>query len=187
MKFFLDTEFIEDGKTIELISLGAVREDGLEFYACNADADLSKANDWVKEHVLPRLPAKDSPLWMSRREIAELFRTFVLDLLPEIKGKPTFFGYYSDYDWVAVCQMYGRMLDLPKGFPMFCMDLKQLSVDVGSPKHPPDPEGEHNALVDAHWNRDLYKFLMEHRAKEEKRRLDFAYQQGRAEGLLGPQ
>jgi hypothetical protein len=35
-----------------------------------------------------------------------------------------------------------------------------LSVDVGSPKHPADPEGEHNALVDARWNRDLYAFLM---------------------------
>ena len=28
MKIFFDTEFIEDGKTIELLSIGLVREDG---------------------------------------------------------------------------------------------------------------------------------------------------------------
>lgn len=67
------------------------------------------------------------------------------------------------YDWIALCQLYGTMMQLPKGFPKFCRDLKQLSVDVGSPQHPPDPEDEHNALADARWNRDLYAFLMKHR------------------------
>lgn len=38
MKFFYDTEFIEDGKTIDLISIGIVAEDGLEYYAVNLDA-----------------------------------------------------------------------------------------------------------------------------------------------------
>ena len=28
MKFFYDTEFIEDGHTIDLVSIGIVREDG---------------------------------------------------------------------------------------------------------------------------------------------------------------
>ena len=74
--------------------------------------------------------------------------------------KPELWGYYADYDWVALCQLYGTMMDLPEGWPKFCLDLKQLSVDVGSPQHPPDPEGEHNALVDARWNRDLYGFLI---------------------------
>ena len=32
MNFFFDTEFYENGKTIELISIGIVAEDGSEFY-----------------------------------------------------------------------------------------------------------------------------------------------------------
>ena len=28
MKYWLDTEFMEDGKTIDLLSIGIVREDG---------------------------------------------------------------------------------------------------------------------------------------------------------------
>lgn len=39
--------------------------------------------------------------------------------------QPEFYGYYSDYDWVLFCSLFGTMMDLPKGFPMFCMDLKQ--------------------------------------------------------------
>jgi hypothetical protein len=58
----------------------------------------------------------------------------------------------------ALCQLFGRMIDLPKGLPMFCMDLKQLSVMVGSPKHPEMNGHEHSALDDARWNRDLYNF-----------------------------
>lgn len=37
-----------------------------------------------------------------------------------------FYGYYCDYDWVAFCALFGKMIDLPKGFPMYCKDLKQM-------------------------------------------------------------
>lgn len=37
-----------------------------------------------------------------------------------------FYGYYADYDWVLLCSLFGRMIDLPKGFPMYCRDLKQM-------------------------------------------------------------
>jgi hypothetical protein len=56
------------------------------------------------------------------------------------------------------------MIDLPKGFPMYCIDLKQMMVERGltkewAQKMCPDPEGEHNALVDAKWNQDLFKAI----------------------------
>ncbi len=73
-----------------------------------------------------------------------------------------FYGYYADYDWVLFCSLFGTMMDLPLGFPMYCRDLKQnmdLSgkdkIDSGYPKQ----ENEHNALSDAKWNYKLYKFL----------------------------
>jgi hypothetical protein len=165
MKYFVDTEFVEDGKTIDLISIGLVAEDGREFYACSREARLDLASAWVRENVLPSLPPYSSDLWRSRDSIANAVRNFVLH--PPAYGpdpiKPVFWAYYADYDWVALCQLYGTMMQLPEGFPKFCMDLKQLSVEVGSPKHPPDPVGEHNALIDARWNRDLHKFLLEYR------------------------
>jgi len=37
-----------------------------------------------------------------------------------------FYAYYGDYDWVAFCWLFGKMIDLPKGFPMYATDLKQI-------------------------------------------------------------
>lgn len=55
MKIFFDTEFIDDGESIELISIGMVSEDGRQFYAENRECDLSKACKWVVENVFPSL------------------------------------------------------------------------------------------------------------------------------------
>jgi len=40
--------------------------------------------------------------------------------------KPKFYGYFADYDWVCFCWLFGNMMSLPKGFPMFANDLKQM-------------------------------------------------------------
>jgi hypothetical protein len=162
MKYFIDCEFYEDGKTIDLISIGVVCEDGREFYAVSQEAQLHRVSDWVRENVLPKLPPYGDPAWMTRNSIVVGIDNLLHWEAP-VHSKPELFGYYADYDWIVLCQLYGTMMDLPHWMPKFCMDLKQLSVDVGSPKHPPDPEGEHNALVDARWNRDLYAFLMRER------------------------
>jgi len=96
-----------------------------------------------------------------------------------IYNQPEFYGYYADYDWVLFCSLFGRMIDLPKGFPMYCKDLKQMFDEVSEERnnknynssHPstlislkeyigyPKQENEHNALADAKWNYELYKFL----------------------------
>lgn len=93
-----------------------------------------------------------------------------------------FYGYYSDYDWVLFCSLFGRMIDLPKGFPMYCIDLKQ-SLDektyddsywgsrerislkerlnvIKSVEDYPKENNNHNALSDAKWNKELYNFLI---------------------------
>lgn len=41
-------------------------------------------------------------------------------------AQPTFYGYYSAYDHVALSWIFGKMIDLPKGFPMYTIDLKQM-------------------------------------------------------------
>lgn len=87
-----------------------------------------------------------------------------------VPNEPEFWGYYADYDWVVFCWLYGRMIDLPDGYPMFCRDLKQLldetcekfSLDLDTVKTLPDypkQDGEHHALDDALWNKNLHDFL----------------------------
>lgn len=43
MRYFYDCEFIEDGRTIELVSIGVVCEDGREFYAVSTEFDPERA------------------------------------------------------------------------------------------------------------------------------------------------
>lgn len=149
MRVFFDTEFIEDGKTIDLISIGAVREDGLRFYAESAACDLSKASDWVKSNVLPNLRGNGIP----RSDIASHFLEFCGD-------EPKFWAYFAAYDWVALCQLYGTMMDLPKGWPMWCRDLKQELARLGIVDLPAQMTVEHDALADALYTKELCDWVM---------------------------
>lgn len=150
MKIWFDTEFIEDGKTIDLISIGAVREDGAAFYAESSDCDLNKASDWVKKNVIPGL--RGGADLLPRLRIGYEFQDFAGD-------DPEFWGYYADYDWVVLCQLFGTMMDLPKGWPMYCRDIKQWCDALGNPKLPEQGKGEHHALADARWNKLVWEFL----------------------------
>lgn len=184
-KYFLDTEFIENGSTIDLISIGIVCEDGRTYYAQNLKCDFTKASDWVWRNVFPHLlhfdmrgvrgcmgmPAigtlsnarqskcgnAEQPCpWRERYEI----RNEVLEFMDvEKHGKPEVWGYYADYDWVAFCQLFGTMMELPKGFPMYCRDIKQWADMLGNPPLP-KPEVEiHHALVDAQGVQEMHEFL----------------------------
>jgi hypothetical protein len=88
--------------------------------------------------------------------IAEEVKTFV-------KEKPIFYAYYADYDWVGFCWLFGKMIDLPKGFPFYCRDLKQIADNIwestGKDTRFESPKSEHNAIADARWNMDFLKFL----------------------------
>lgn len=111
------------------------------------------------------------------------------------RSKPEFYGYYSDYDWVVFCQLFGKMIDLPDGFPYYCIDLQQTKSEKDKTLFPrtislsrisnqkelvttlkedirvitqlviedcinyPKQVNEHNALADAKWTYELYKFL----------------------------
>lgn len=166
MKFFLDTEFIERGHSspIQLVSIGIVSALGKEFYAVSAEFDPATANDWVKQNVLPHLG--DGPR-LTHPDLAIQLRNFIDGnglqnsdgTASKFDSGPEFWGYYADYDWVVFAQIFGTMMDLPKGWPMYCRDLKQWCDELGNPKLPPQDSIEHNALHDAHWNRKVYDFL----------------------------
>jgi hypothetical protein len=158
VRFFFDTEFIEDGHTrpLELISIGMVTEDGCgTLYMENEGADLSHANPWVKDNVLPHLRADAR---VSRAQLA----SSVYDFVSAYGPKPEFWGYFADYDWVVFCQLFGRMIDLPKGWPMYCRDLKQLADERGIRREtfPAHDGPQHNALADAQWSLKLYRHIL---------------------------
>ncbi len=149
MRFWFDTEFYEDGRTIELISIGVVSEDGRTYYAEVAGARfLAGKTVWLGKNVLPHLTG------------IEKFREYIaIDLIEFMGEKPEIWAYYADYDWVALCQLHGRMIDLPKGWPMYCRDVKQLCDSLGNPKLPKQTSTEHHALADAKWTREAWLFL----------------------------
>ncbi len=167
MKYFYDTEFIEDGKTIDLISIGIVCEDGRTYYAISKEFNPEKADQWVKDNVLSKLPERnvnlldpsisprvkeESLLWKSREEI----KNDIVEFIGE--DKPELWAYYADYDHIALCQLFGRMIDLPENFPFYTMDIKQFCKSLGDPQLP-EQENEHDALDDAKWNKIAYEYL----------------------------
>jgi len=123
-------------------------------YHLNSECDWSRADEWVKVNVLE--PIKhEYKLFMPRQDIASSILNFCS------KDKPEFWAYYADYDWVVLCQLFGRMVDLPKGWPMYCRDIKQWCDMLGDPELPKQLGIEHNAIADARWNKLAWEFLHE--------------------------
>lgn len=128
--------------------------------------------------------------------IAKEVERFCDPMMNNMDDKPEFYGYFADYDWVVFCWLFGKMIDLPKSFPYYCKDLKQmlddkLTADFGGEtllratlnqvdvlqirmrrtlkekleyiktncNEYPRQWNEHNALADAKWNHELYKFI----------------------------
>lgn len=155
MRYFLDTEFIEDGSTIDLISVGIASEDGRYYYAVSSEYDRAKAeaHPFVSDYVLPGL-AGSTPV--PRDAILDGILSFIGD-----DPKPEFWGDYCSYDWVALCQLFGTMQDLPHSFPKFCNDLQNLRLLFGIPceKLPVIVNTPHNAIIDAVQAKMLFHYM----------------------------
>lgn len=193
-EYCYDLEFLEDGRTIELISIGIVGADGSEYYAVSSDMPLERIRrqDWLVRNVLPSLPLADraaldsyiayppnvsprpsldlveldwknvavKPRWVIANEVRE-FLVGGLSPAGEHKGRPFYFdtdlpklwANYGAYDHVALCQLWGRMIDLPEGMPMWTHDIQQALESAPKGFEPPkQAEGLHNALEDARHN-----------------------------------
>lgn len=219
--------------TIDLISIGMVRDDGQELYLISKEFNLREAWEryqtetmynhgdmrnqfgdtwekktyWIRENVLkpifkelstaerseiitpPFLSASKREFTyknmkrlvnrygLTNAEIAIQVQEFCYGFA--VKGYPKentekiapnieLYGYYSAYDHVCLSWLWGKMIDLPKGFPMFTIDLKQMfdekqtiagNQDLKSFADYPRQTNAHNALSDAKFNRDLHNFI----------------------------
>lgn len=159
--------------------MGVVCEDGREYYAINYDCDWEEADDWVKENVLKQLPRKprileyqDNSDYYSLQQGLKRRVYIAQDLMGKIwdgwvggyfnipkYGTPEIWGWYPSTDWVCFYQLFGKMVDIPKGLPWRPNDIEQLRESLGSPELPKQVEGEHNALSDANYHKNLWEYL----------------------------
>ena len=174
MRYYLDTEFIEDGKTIDLISIGIIDQNGRTYYAVNRECDFAKANPWVRENVLHPMGIYDSfdiranpgspeisPRLRETILASRFHETIASEILRFIGSDDEieFWADYCAYDWVVFCQLYGTMMDLPKRFPMYCNDLQQALTTSVADKLPPHTD-QHHALKDAIWCKNAHEAVL---------------------------
>jgi hypothetical protein len=178
MRYWYDTEFIEDGCAIDLISIGIVAEDGRELYMQSFEFDPAKANGWIRENVLSHLKiCHVSGKWNFDQSLYSWQRCEKPDCpwrtLSQIKleilafmdiedyGKPELWGWCAAYDFVAFCQIFGTMMDLPEGYPHYIKDI-QYVLDGRHIRDEELPQADgtpHNALADARHIQQVWKWL----------------------------
>lgn len=145
-----DTEFYEDGVTIAPLSIAMRRSDGAELYAVSDSLHtMARAaeDEWLRDNVLRWLPITiemssgygvinanvawddEHPDYGAIRtldEIRDMVEDFVL-AMPD----PELWADYAAYDHVFYAQLFGRMVDLPNGMPMYTNELQQRIRDHG--------------------------------------------------------
>lgn len=182
---FYDTEFIENGATIDLISIGMVSSKGDEYYAVNqyiqtGDLYLKICiHPWLMANVVPHLPTSyfeptsqgvlrnrgyfalndDDPAIKPHWLIAGEVREFLLQYNEPIR----LWAYYGAYDHVVLSQLWGVMMNRPDGIPMFTHDLMQFASFLGidDSSFPKQVGTVHNALEDAKWNKIVFQYLLD--------------------------
>jgi hypothetical protein len=179
-RYYLDTEFIDDGKTIEMISIGMVCDDGRELYLVSSEFARSRCDEWLETNVISQLPKCACPgggtlshlghfdstcKWRSRAAIRDAICEFIRE---EPKDQIEIWAYYASSDWIVFYQLFGKMIDMPKYFPFFVRDLKQYALDIGYRgkfKELLPDTGHHDALADAKWNMQAHCLLDQNRDK----------------------
>lgn len=148
MKYWIDTEFIAKPFKLDLISIGVVAEDGREFYAESNEVDWVKARPWTLENVRPQLDGKG----ISCEQIG-----YDLYAFTDHDERPTFWGYFPAFDWLAMVGLFGALEELPFHWPQLCLDIKQWAIELGDPQLPLQEGARHH--LDARWTKEAWMFL----------------------------
>jgi hypothetical protein len=179
MRFWYDTEFLEDGRTIDLISIGIVAEDGAEYYAVNEDITSGrllrriKRSEWLMANVVPSLPRLHGDLRMQlgswlfdyRSPLVKAPERIAREVMEFLRRGQSgqdvaeLWADYGAYDHVALCQLWGSMVDLPMYIPMYTNDIQQEARRLAVTDLPQQSEGLHNAIADARHCRARWEFL----------------------------
>lgn len=164
-RYTYDTEFLEDGKTVELISIGIVCiDDGREYYAVNADMPQARVrqHDWLMKNVWPSLPLRENEIDISHPQVKPKAKIAdeVLAFINAGQTSAELWAYYASFDHIALTQLWGTMMELPDGIPMWTNDI-QSQAYLHRKGLPYMRAGKHNALEDARFNVVRYNALVE--------------------------
>lgn len=172
--------------TIQPMEVAIVDETGniYHYYYNDFDIDAAWDNEWLRNNVMIKwyqntihgdtrnhiVFTKD---WLKRFvKIYGYNRKTIAYFIQNIAGNdPEFYGYYADYDWVALCSSFGKMINLPSNFKMYCQDVKQLldeyivrnNTSIGEVigyYNYPQNDNEHDCVSDAMFNKNLYNWLL---------------------------
>ena len=177
---FYDCEFqvSDHGRKIDPISIAIVPQDsnGNKLYLINRDFDWNNASEWLLQNVKPsidkiissgnlnHLPSKFTSKtyldYVSFDKWKKYLDYYLKDFISDNKHIQMW-GYYSAFDHVVLASIYGNMIDIPSYLEMYTNDLKQVLVmcNLNKDNLLKDYDNQHDCLIDACWNRDLYNIL----------------------------
>lgn len=176
-----DWEFLENGRTVEPLSVAMLDDSGREYYAIfqeredNWSGVICRAieHQFLREHVLPYLPIiinnswpEETWRWRYDRQHPDFvhvkprnqIRDEVLDFLTGGQERPDLrlWAWFGAYDHLCLAQLFGSMMDMPGSIPFKTNELVQLWEDAGEPTKPPKPANAHDPRADVRWNDDVF-------------------------------
>lgn len=193
----------DDGRSYSAISNEFNPKDASKWVKENVIDKLQYKEAWEHDQSLTKVyegwEAVKKVGKSNQRIAADIKQFFYYPLKKKYVGFPNFlakpelfkkeyielYGDHAAYDHVLLASLFGTMMDLPAGVPMYTIDVKQmiddwvikalpdfakhagvpeLPFEVGLKKleaHPEYPKqtNQHNALADAQFIYELYKFL----------------------------
>ena len=171
-RYVYDTEFVETGREVFLISFGMVCEDGREYYAINSHMPVDKvANDpFLMENVVPFLPTTGTVtgqngtlfqldfLHVDVRPPSQI-ASEVLNFLAAGEHEPELWANYSAHDHVLFSRLWGDFKHRPGIVPMRTNDIAQEAITWQASGMPVQRRDNHHALADARHGLQLLRFI----------------------------
>ena len=139
VRFFYDTEFIDNGRTIELISIGVAAEDGREYYAGSTEFSR-RAGGPLGAH--PRA-AQTAAAVVAAVALAAHIREELEEFFGIDGDEPIeLWAWVAAYDHVALCQLWGPMTICrrrSRGSPGNCGSSGRIAAPRGCRRGPGTP------------------------------------------------
>lgn len=179
---YLDCEFLPADPSVGgLVSIGLTDDEGVDYYAVNADMDIDAvlAVPWMVNNVWPFLP-RITPNVDGHRGFLDFDALSVLPLEDIRRDITVYFNdtqasetrLYAYYGGQDICRLHSLWDNdweaMPDQIPRWFTELEALIVDAGRPPLPAQDGGEHHALADARYNRTLHDAVLRHRLEMQR-------------------
>jgi hypothetical protein len=169
-RVYLDCEFIPaEPHTRGLVSIGLTDDDGNDYYAVNADQNWDAYKiPWMRENVWPYLPhraAAGEPgvLDLTHPDVKPIaqIREDIKAYFGQHRRPAHLYAWYGGQDIARLHSLWDNDWSaMPGDIPRWFHELQSLAHQAGDPQLPVQDSGEHHALADAKYNRQLHEFLI---------------------------